>query len=1127
MCSMMNASLMEDYTARREISEDISRSLYVEAGAGTGKTTSLVSRVCAMVLEGHATIGQMVIITFTRAAASELRYRVREQLEETEDNLGEDEPERRRRVRDALAHIGSAAVQTIDSFSLSLLREYPLEASMPPQITPLTGITEDLAFKERWNEWLLAGLSGNRTVLAECIEHCYRLGLPAPLAKLEKIARRFHANYDLLEGENFTTVYKEVDATDCIAPMLSAWEDVKSLLPICTDPNDKLFLHINEKVYPSMERIVNAASSKTALEYLLSHTDKLSYPHGKKDNWMPRNESVSVKEEVAKLLKDMQECLGTAVENFGRVAFAPLLAAVKGFVLDYADRRRVAGTPNFHDMLVWARNLLQHNESVREYLRKRYRFILVDEFQDTDPLQINIVRLLTDASPPGALFVVGDLKQSIYRFRRADIEAASVIRDGMTATDGVVYLESNFRSQPEILTWVNDLFGELMAKDDTASQGRRNLQADYHDLKAPKSSPTQGLGVKSLIKVSVCDGGLSHEITQMQAEQLASLALWVGNGGCQVRDTEKDSVRPSQFSDLCILVRTRTPWGQIQDRLKEKNVPFILENMLRLYDFQAVMDLINAMAAIDDPANRVAIAAALRSPAYGCSDADLFRWKQAGGRFDYLSEDQPRKAEAAAPLVGHGLRDMRKRWKSAKAAEPLTLLLEKFIRERRVRETISIYSSSSLELEETLKMLDLVLNQAYELQNARDGSLRDFIRMVEERRIRGETEKVTVASDSNALRVMTIHNAKGLEFPIVALLPFESSSSISESVIFSPASSAGRRVHAILGKTANSFPIQTPCFDEEKEEEKIAGEMEEIRLLYVGATRARDHLFISLRGVPKEGSVWESIYLKTEKGWPSESASAAKPAAPEAPIVGDTSAMRDAWQKEHSSILASRSERRYLEPSNLQDGDHVGIPSAIRLEQSREQLSRTHSRRPADAAQIGTAVHNLLKLVGPAGKGDIEELSKEAVKNNRMQEEDAAVISRLTRAALASEVLRRAASSRYWQEKYVVIPPSSDMQGIEGMADLVFTDDRGDLVVVDYKTDKVGNGDAMSSKAEGYLPQMGAYAYALETATGCKVSEVWLLFISAAAAGMPGEYPVNIEEAKRLLRAAMLREKAT
>ncbi|MBI4218721.1 MAG: UvrD-helicase domain-containing protein, partial [Chloroflexi bacterium] len=196
----MTTPIEADASARRAIREQLGRSLIVEAGAGTGKTHSLVDRIESLIVSGKGTIDQIVAITFTRAAAAELRERVRARLEGKAGDARTGTSARERLER-ALAGLDRAAIQTIDSFALSLVRERNLEARVPPLIQPLDEIEAALAFEERWRAWLDRELDGGR--LDEPLARVVRLGFNGPLARLQEVARRFHENYRMLEGARF------------------------------------------------------------------------------------------------------------------------------------------------------------------------------------------------------------------------------------------------------------------------------------------------------------------------------------------------------------------------------------------------------------------------------------------------------------------------------------------------------------------------------------------------------------------------------------------------------------------------------------------------------------------------------------------------------------------------------------------------------------------------------------------------------------------------------------------------------------------------------------------------------------------------------------------------------------
>ena len=440
----MTAPVYTDEAHRRRIHEDLDATLLVEAGAGTGKTRELIERLVRLVASGRAELRSTAAITFTEAAAAELRDRIRLRLEEAArdgSDLSEDE---RRRCYDALTQLDAAAIETLHAFAQRILSDHALDAGLPPIIDVQEEIRASIAFDERWAifvDELLSDPSMEETLL-----RAFTLGLE--LNHLADVARELHEHWDRLEAASIPDAPPPpIDATLVLARLRQACE----LRGHCVEPDDKLVVHLEQVVEVYRQRLA-AAETDLARLRLLAEPRKLSTGAGNKNNW----EGITPAD-IRRLLSDAQRRRDEMVRAARVSVLASLLAALRDFALAYADERRRSGRLEFHDLLVQARNLLRRDPAVRRDVRERYTHLLIDEFQDTDPLQIEIATLIAaeeaaGAPPPweearvepGRLFFVGDPKQSIYRFRRADIELYQRAQGRFSA--GLVRLTENFRA---------------------------------------------------------------------------------------------------------------------------------------------------------------------------------------------------------------------------------------------------------------------------------------------------------------------------------------------------------------------------------------------------------------------------------------------------------------------------------------------------------------------------------------------------------------------------------------------------------------------------------------------------------------------------------------------------------
>src|SRR4051794_12859683 len=458
-----------DQDVRERLLTELDRTFIVEAGAGPGKTATLGGRIVNLVATGRVQMEGLVAITFTEAAAAELRDRVREGLERAADDPCRTADELAR-CEQAVGEIDLAAISTIHAFALGLLRTYPLEAGLPPGFSTLDEIEQGVAFEERWAGWFWG------TALEEPARGVLRRALLLGLTQeqLRALAQAIEGQYDLLAPHTTWPAPPPEDALPAAHDAGRTLEDLAPLTAHAVDgPGDPL-AQVVARAQSLARRLRAAATTDEALAALADAT-RLKRTVGSQKRWgtLPdgRNGCTAIKDALGAVVKDSTR----VVESHRAATFAAVLALLRDFTLAGVAGRKADGQAVFQDLLVWARDLLRDHLAVRRRAQARYQRILVDEFQDTDPLQAEIAFYLAaepDAPPaahwadlplvPGKLFVVGDPKQSIYRFRRADIAVYDALLRRLH--DAPERLDQNFRSVRPVLEWVNHHFAIQMVE---------------------------------------------------------------------------------------------------------------------------------------------------------------------------------------------------------------------------------------------------------------------------------------------------------------------------------------------------------------------------------------------------------------------------------------------------------------------------------------------------------------------------------------------------------------------------------------------------------------------------------------------------------------------------------------
>ena len=1114
-----------DWEARRVIETELAETLFVEASAGTGKTHSLVSRAVNLVAEGWTTLDRVAAITFTEAAAAELRHRIRERLEEeaeaTEDGA------RRERCRQGLSDLDQATIRTLHSFAALLLHERPLEAGLPPGFDTTDEIAAGLKFDDAWETWLDTALESD-SPLAQHLAIALTLGLTLP--QLKTVARAFHDNYADLSDAGFNP--ESASVGEAVPAVLARWPEAERLCGFSRlAEEDRLFNHVQGK-QAALRRLAEAGPGSVSSLRLLRRALPLKQTRGRQADWETDPVTgVNACKALKDLLEELQEAVVQEVASARRHSLAFILQGLRGFALEYAGQRRAEGRAEFHDLLVWARDMLRDQVEVRDHFRRRFSHLLIDESQDTDPIQAEIAMFLAEdvseglpdgdrprswegiVPAPAKLFVVGDPKQSIYRFRRADVQQMRRLQQRMERAGGrTVSLVQNFRSQSPVTDWVNHLFSRWMAEE---GSGDGYVQAHYEAMTprweartdSPAAPRVWSLGDEAM-------AGPMDGIRRAEASDIAALLRQIVSEGWQVLDrgaseeAGREVYRPAVYSDICVLMPARTALPSLERAMEGGNLPYRVESASLVFETQEIRDLLNCLKAIDNPADQVATVAALRSVAFGCSDVELFRHHQAGGRFDCLA-DHP---DTPPGPVSEALSVLR-RFHEERLWEPTAALIDRFVRDRELMEA----SAGHPRMREQWRRYRFMVERAWQFAAAGGGSLRAFIRWVEDQMAEGArvTESPVPESDEESVRVMTVHAAKGLEFPVVVLTGINSQGNRrGDPALFDRANGS---VEVGFGSREDRFC--TSGFEELREWENLMASAEDVRLMYVAATRARDHLVLSLRRISgtsgentRAGSIsryladaahlWEPVTLTgaglaEEPQGDDDAADHPENADPDHSIEA-----WERWQRDRAELAESLSRPSYAAATGLHGPGEEEKPEG--------ETADEPWKRGRAGTSVGRAVHAVLQSIDlSTGEGLEERAHAQAVAEGIPGRE--ADVVRLARVAVESPIVERAvASGRMWREVPVATPIGQG--SLQGFIDLLFEEPDG-LVVVDYKTDSVSAEEAGEAVAR-YRLQGGAYAHAVGEITGKPVKEVVFLYLQP-------QREVGLEDLSQAMREAV------
>lgn len=1074
---------LKDRKDREFAASDLARSFMVEAAAGTGKTTLLVTRILNLIKSGQARPEEIVAITFTERAAAELKAKLQERLAEETTGTSGSESEN---LAGALWGLDRMQVTTIHAFCTSILKERPVEAGTDPNFAVADELTASLLFEQTWQEWLAGEMDRGNKVLTRAL----RIGIT--LDNMRRLAMDISANRDVADYLPRPEA-RDAGVRDFIEDLRSTVGRLENASKSCDCPEDNLLALIRDLA--GHVRELGDSTSRENLETYIFDSMKIRSPSrlGKVSDWASKEHLAGVRETIAALKERHEEVKA----RIAHATLAHLARELLGFVAYYTNAKTSQGLLDFHDLLLSARDLLRDHDHVRAYFQRRFRYILVDEFQDTDPLQAEIIFYLAGQQAgessgwqtvevnPGKLFLVGDPKQSIYRFRRADIEMYASAKQ-LLGREQALSIHQNFRCADSIIGVVNEIFEDLIKVPDDG-----NYQPEYVALDFGRREDTlpQRHGAVILYPPTAALGDMETADRRRFWESISIAAFIdrvVGHEDWKVWDKNEENLRPLMLRDIAILMRTQTGLDLLERALRFYGIGYRVVGGKRFFLCEEIQHLLAVLMSIDNPNDKVALVAALRSPFFGISDEDLFLYHAHGGPITYLADADGTALEGAFAL----LRRLHNERNNINAVTMLDTLYE----ETKALVIFLLRPNGEQRVANLLKIGDI----ARALADRGVLTFRAFVRWLAERKDEEaeEAEAVTVESKDDFVRLMTIHKAKGLEFPMVILTDLAGRGRKGETFI------VDRRDEEIAIRLGSKDAgIQTTNFDRLSDYEDLRREAEERRMLYVAMTRARDLLVIPVyftkAGAPS-GSLLE--YLAGKIPPPGTEAAQAgfhdmhifdrslldldrpeqptfripiDPDTPEPPESGDADEEFRIWRENLAERIAILSRGRDLgtatEAKELPQGTGAG-----------------------EGALFGKVVHRTLEQVDWSQPDFLDEIASEVAAGLGAGTALAARAAEMVRAALASDLVRRITSAdRYFKEVPFAFRDNRTI--VEGVMDVLF-EEEGRLGIVDFKTDRVPK-SRLAERVALYGAQMETYRRAVTMACGKPPGEVILFFL--------------------------------
>jgi ATP-dependent helicase/nuclease subunit A len=838
---------------------DPNPAIAVTAGAGSGKTLSLVGRYLHLLEEGYP-LRSILAITFTEKAAREMRGRIRKVLEFTSPEVEvSTKHAENTKVNLSSFNIDSARIGTIHSLCAEILRGYPAEAGLDPAFNVLEEGMAAALQAEAVDAALAWAVSDPEA--ATLFEDFKEGDLRKILTAL--VDRRLDVNFlytDSHGRENKEEIHKNLCAefesslSTYLATQLdsSAWIEALSDLAACQAavPDDKLELARQsvlacwgEVQFARVNRIWDAVLSG------LSDLRKAISTQGRKDNWadieIPRAAMIELRQIYDEDLKLLAEKSRFSLDEKVAAHLPAIQRLLEEVLTEYQRRKDEHQALDFDDLEGLTARLLAENPAVCARLQSGLRAVLVDEFQDTNDRQRQIAYALTGFSPLPELgegprvraenrvdlFIVGDAKQSIYRFRNADVTVFRQVQADVRASSGaLIDLELTFRAHKELLDSLNSLLAPILGESDDPS---RPYAVPFSPLRAYRQSPARQKIQPPFIEFHLGLGENAEKgriaAAQALARRLRQLHVDEGFG----------------WGEMALLFRSSLAFTTYEDAFEQVGIPFVTIAGRGFYDRPEIRDLLNILSAIADPADDLALVGLLRSPAFALTDAEIYQL-----RFAELStDDTENKKENGrnlwanlnqSPTLHHRrAASILDELRTLAGRAPVAAVLKRLLDLTGYRAILS----SAPNGDRMLRNIEKLLADAHHSHLV---NLSDFLTYIQTLRDVGlrEGEAPVDASANGAVQLMTVHKAKGLEFPltVIADAAYEHRGSGGQ-VQLTPSG-------PLLDLKSTDFHPTVWQLATRLEDDRE--EAEDARLLYVAATRAKEKLLISGHVKPKK-----------------------------------------------------------------------------------------------------------------------------------------------------------------------------------------------------------------------------------------------------------------------------------
>lgn len=846
-----------DSISRNKIVSETNKNFFVEAGAGSGKTTMLVSRMVAMV-EAGIDISKICAITFTKAAAGEFYNRFQKALIERSNpdyvwadkgfagQLPAPTDTSRERCTEALKNIDLCFMGTIDSFCGMVLSEHPSEAGIPSDATILSDDEAKSIYKQifvgicegKYGEKLRELSSAFRTLHYDPSEVFVRG------QKMFMDNRNVYFNYNPADEKLIDVDKVFLEDKENIVRALSCLSEHRELMYSNTnasvsawDELDKSLKRLKGKWSYNMPRVLFALKAIKDIRVIPSALDKYAIslgpcfaPGGARGVWLEFTPTQD----------------GGLYDKLNDLRYRISMTFLNECVPVIEQVMRDKGAMTFFDYLYYLRNMLKKDATEEgkliRYIYDRHSYFLIDEFQDTNPMQAEIFFYLASEKPvgqwsscvprPGSLFIVGDPKQSIYRFRGADVSSFLKVKRLFEVSGGeILSLSRNFRSTRGLHLYFNDVFSKMLPEE-TVDQSK------YEPIPPADKDRDEFQGIYSYAAYS--SSLAADHPGESDPEQIRKIInALVGHKEFLITVGDEEP-RPITYNDIMIIVYGKAKIDGIMQELEQNEIPMRVEGKVPFKRNDALILVAKIYTAIARPEDRMSLYEVLKGTYYGISDEELMKYRLAGGTISLLadvitSEDEP------VARIGTAISKLKEILHRSRGMSPVALFTE-------IMDGLEVFRVTPAEnLEVLYYTLELMRNaeKTGKIVSLSDGSAY-LSELITEKS--GEERCLSLSEDGNRVHIANLHKVKGLEAPIVILSSAPQFGGSSDYRIVHGDNASEGYIFALKKERDdsqnNSALFETKDYGDEKAAEQASGSAENTRLVYVAATRARNALIV-------------------------------------------------------------------------------------------------------------------------------------------------------------------------------------------------------------------------------------------------------------------------------------------